>query len=156
MTVLAGGWVDAAPFRAHLRFLSGVGSLTTEDVATLAGISTSAADHLLHGRAGRSVRRISPEVARRLLAITANDVRSMRWRLGPARRARLALAALRRAGRTDAEIAELAGISATDLAELAGSAEHCSQLLIIRLTTVARSNGIELVPPRSTALSEAA
>ncbi len=156
MTVLAGGWVDAAPFRAHLRFLTGVGLLSTEDVATLAGISASAADHLLHGRAGRPVRRISPEVARRLLAISATDVRSLRWRLGPAEKAQLLLAELSRAGHSDAQIADEARVSATELAELAGSPSHCSVLLIIRLTTLARSHGIEPIRPRSTALAEAA
>jgi len=156
MTVLAGGWVDAAPFRAHLRFLTGVGLLTIEDLATLADISVSAADHLLHGRAGRAVRRISPEMARRLLAISANDVRSMRWRLGPAEKAQIPLAELRRAGHSDAEIAEVAGISATELAELATRPQHCSQLLIIRLTTMARCYANELGRPRSSALVEAA
>lgn len=156
MTALAGGWVDATPFRAHLRFLTGVGSLTTEEVATLAGISAAAANHLLYGRAGGVVRRISPEVGRRLIAISANDVRSLRWRLVPAEKAQVQLARLRRAGRSDAEIAELGRVSLIELAA-AGSSQHCSQLLVIRLTAAARSaQDSQLTRHRSASLRAAA
>jgi hypothetical protein len=156
MTVLAAGWVDASPFRAHLRFLTAVGSLTTEDVATLAGISGAAADHLLHGRSGRAVRRISPEVARRLISISANDVRSLRWRLVPAEKAQAPLARLRRVGCSDAEIAELAGASLVEVAALAGPSRHCSQLLVLRLTSAARFHDAPSARPRCSALRAAA
>lgn len=156
MVVLAGGWVDAAPFRAHLRFLTAVGSLTTDDVAALAGISASAADHLLNGRAGRSVRRISPEVARRLIGISTADVRGLPWRLVPAEKALTQLARLRRSGFSDIQIAELAGVSPIELAALSDAPRHCSQLLTIRLTATAQSQDGRLPSHRPAALPQAA
>ncbi len=139
MAVLASTWVDATPFRAHLRFLMGVGAMTPYDVAALAGISTSAAEHLLHGHAGRTVRRISPEMGRRLLAVSAADVRALPWRLVPVDKARPALQRLRSTGLSDAEIAELAGVSAVELAGLDRPVHHCSQLLSLRLSSAAEA-----------------
>lgn len=133
------GWVDATPFRAHVRFLMAVGAISSDDLATLAEISGRALDHLLHGRSGRVVRRISTEMARRLITITADDVRGLPWRLEPTERARAQLAHLRRTGRTDTEIAVLAGVSTTALADLDGPAGHCTQLTTLRLTTAARA-----------------
>ena len=133
------GWVDATPFRAHVRFLMAVGAISSRDLATLAGVSGLAIDHLLHGRSGRAVRRISTEMARRLITITAGDVRGLTWRLVPTDRARAQLVHLRRTGRTDSEIAELARVSATDLADLDAPAGHCSQLTTLRLTTAAQA-----------------
>lgn len=134
MAVLAAPWVDATPFRAHLRFLMGVGSLTAADVATLAGMSATAAAHLLNGRDGRVVRRISPETARRLIAVTATDVRGLQWRLVPTDRARSHLRRLRALGRSDAQILRLTGLSAGELASVAVTG-HCTQLVTIRLAT---------------------
>lgn len=141
MAVLASQWVDATPFRAHLRFLMAVGSLSIGDISTLAGISSPATRHLLNGRDGRAVRRISPQMARKLIAVSVDDVRGLPWRLVPAERARTQLARLRDTGRADAEIADLAGVSAVDLVRLDGPAEHCSQLLTVRLTATVEAQG---------------
>ena len=46
-------WVDAAPFRAQLRYLMASASLSAEEVAAAAGISARLAYRLLHGRNGR-------------------------------------------------------------------------------------------------------
>lgn len=137
------GWVDATPFRAHVRFLLAVGDISSSDLATLADISGRAIEHLLVGRSGRAMRRISTEMARRLITITADDVRGLPWRLVPTERARAQLVHLRRTGRTDSEIAELVGVSATALTDLDGPAGHCSQLTTLRLTTAARAFGGE-------------
>lgn len=142
------GWVDATPFRAHVRFLMAVGAISGRDLATLAAISDRAVEHLVHGRSGRAVRRISIEMARRLIEVTADDVRGLPWRLVPTERARTQLAHLRWTGRTDSEIAELAGVSATALADLDGAAGHCSQLTTLRLTTAARTLWGEEEPRR--------
>ncbi len=138
-------WVDATPFRAHLRFLMAVGSLSAADVAALAGISSRAAEHLLHGRGGRVQRRISPEMGRRLISVTATDVRGLRWRLVPADRARAQLGRLRRAGHTDVEIAALAGITVAEMTDLQRS-QHCSELTAVRLTAVARAQDAQPAP----------
>lgn len=133
------GWVDAIPFRAHVRFLMSVGALSAADVATVAGVSVTAVDHLLSPRGGDRVRRVSPDTARRLLALTAEDVRGLRWQLVPAHRARAKLDTLRKAGWTDGRIAERARVDVGDLARLDGSEQHCSALLTLRLTAAARA-----------------
>ena len=43
------GWVDATPFRAHVRFLMAVGAISSADLATLAEISGRALDRLAGG-----------------------------------------------------------------------------------------------------------
>jgi hypothetical protein len=128
------GWVDATPFRAHVRFLMSVGTLSAADVATVAGVSVTAVAHLLSARGGDRARRLSPDTARRLLALSADDVRGLRWHLVPAHRARAKLETLRKAGLSDGRIAERARVDIGDLARLDGNAQHCSALLNLRLT----------------------
>jgi len=128
------GWVDATPFRAHVRFLMSVGMLSAADVATVAGVSVAAVAHLLSARGGDRARRLSPDTARRLLALSADDVRGLRWHLVPAHRARAKLETLRKAGLSDGRIAERARVDIGDLARLDGDAQHCSALLSLRLT----------------------
>lgn len=61
-----GSWVEAAPFRAHLRHLMEASGQPWQVVAKVARISLPDAHRLLHGRHGRPVRRISPQTASRL------------------------------------------------------------------------------------------
>ncbi len=155
------GWVDAQPFRALLWHLMSTSALTTEDIATVAGVPPRLAHHLAYGRAGRPLRRISPDAAGRLLALTP-------WRLAflgrltvPSGPARLQLRRLRRAGWDDVVIARRVGSSAADLDRLATSDRTCSQLLTLRLTAAAsavesarwrrRCRNPSLVPERSVA-----
>lgn len=148
-------WVDATPFRAHLRFLMAVGSLSIADIAAFAGISSTAAEHLLSGRRGRPLRRISPEMARRLISVTASDVRGLRWRLMPADKARAQRARLRRLGHSDAEIAALAGLPVLEVTGLSRSA-HCSELLTVRLMATARAQDAHMTPRRRSVVLPAA
>jgi hypothetical protein len=71
-------WVDAAPFRAQLRFLMASTSLSAEEVACAVGISTSLAECLLYGRRGRPLRRVSQETGRRLLQVSVEELRRRR------------------------------------------------------------------------------
>ena len=71
-------WVDAAPFRAQLRYLMASTSLSAEEVAEAAGISARLAERLLHGRNGRALRRISPETGRRLIGLSVHQLRRRR------------------------------------------------------------------------------
>ena len=105
-------WVDAAPFRAQIRHLMAAFSLHTEDVAAAAGISARLAEHLVHGRNGRLTRRISPDMARRLLRLSDDQVRFLGRLRVPSGPARLQLEQLRRAGWDDLSIAERVGVSA--------------------------------------------
>ena len=71
-------WVDAAPFRAQLRYLMASTSLSAEEVAAAVGISARLADRLLHGRKGRPLRRVSHETGRLLLGVSVNQIRARR------------------------------------------------------------------------------
>jgi plasmid maintenance system antidote protein VapI len=133
-------WVDAGPFRAHLRYLMASGSLSVEDVAAVAGISARMAERLLHGRNGRPLRRISPDTARRLIQISDQQVRALRRIMVPAAPARLQLRRLHRAGWQNLAIAERLGVAAPELMELAAGASACSLLLTVRLTAAARAD----------------
>ena len=71
-------WVDAAPFRAQLRYLMASTSLSAEEVAAAVGISARLAERLLHGRNGRPLRRVSPDTGRRLLRLSVDQIRPRR------------------------------------------------------------------------------
>jgi hypothetical protein len=132
-------WVDAAPFRAQLRYLMASGSLSVGDVAAVAGISARLADRLLHGRDGRPVRRISPDTARRLIQVSDQQVQALRRITVPAAPARLPLRRLHRAGLENLAIAERVRIAVPELIELSSGADTCSLLLTVRLTAAARA-----------------
>jgi len=142
-------WVDAAPFRAQIRHLMAAFSLHSEDVAAAAGISAHLAEHLVHGRKGRLTRRISPDIARRLLRLSDDQVRFLERLRVPSGPARLQLEQLRRAGWDDLSIAVRVGVSAPDLVRLATTATTCSQLLTVRLTAAARANELASWAERS-------
>jgi len=132
-------WVDAAPFRAQLRYLMASGSLSVGDVAAVAGISARLADRLLHGRDGRPVRRISPDTARRLIQVSDQQVQALRRITVPAAPARLQLRRLHRAGLENLAIAQRVRIAVPELIELSSGADTCSLLLTVRLTAAARA-----------------
>lgn len=132
-------WVEAGPFRAHLRHLMDVGGLTVTEIAVLAGVPPRMATSLLHGRAGRPVRRISTENARSLLWLGAADVQSLRTRQVPAEESRLRLRRLL-ARHGVHELAEELGAAAASLRELAeDDAAWCSARLAVKLLTASRT-----------------
>ena len=132
-------WVDAGPFRAHLRYLMASGSLSADDVAAVAGISARMADRLLHGRNGRPLRRISPDTARRLIQISDQQVQALRRIIVPAAPARMQLRRLHRAGWDNLAIAQRLRVATPELVELASGARSCCLLLTVRLTAAARA-----------------
>ena len=131
------GWVDAHPFRAHLWHLMTTTALTTDDIATAAGVPARLAHHLAHGRGGRPLRRICPDAAGRLFALTPQHLAFLGRLVVPAAAARLQLRRLRNAGWDDVMIAQRVGGSTADLDRLATSDGTCSQLLTLRLTAAA-------------------
>jgi hypothetical protein len=133
-------WVDAGPFRAQLRYLMAIGSLSVDDVAAVAGIPARLADRLLHGRNGRPLRRISPDTARRLIQISDQHVQALRRIVVPSAPARLQLSRLYRAGWENLAIAQRVRVPAPALIELAAGAETCSLLLTVRLTATVRAD----------------
>jgi hypothetical protein len=148
MARAAAPWVDAGPFRAHLRHVMGVGDLTATEVATLTGIPPRLAVSLAQGRVGRPVRKISPAAARALLQLTAADARALRTRQVPATESRRRLRRLRRQGAGLTELATGLGVNADELAALAAPhTSWCSALLALRLLTLTRvTAGDDAVP----------
>lgn len=71
-------WVDAAPFRAHVRHAMTVADVPWPAVAVAAGVSVPAVRALLGGRAGRPLARIEPRLAARLLRVDARELTVMR------------------------------------------------------------------------------
>jgi transcriptional regulator with XRE-family HTH domain len=137
MTAAAAPWVEAGPFRAHLRHVMAVGDLSATEVATLAGVSPRMAASLLTGRGGRPVRRISPDTARSLLRVTAADARAVRTRQVPAEESRLRVRRLLLRG---TDLADRLGVTAEAVATLAsGTSGWCSALLALRLLALARA-----------------
>jgi hypothetical protein len=130
-------WVDAAPFRAHVRHLMTAGRLDLDEVAVVLGLPTRTVRHLLHGRAGRPVRRISPWTARRLLLVRAAHVRHLRSTLTPADGARRALDRLAAGGWSTGDVAAARGLDVGDLDGLA-DATRCSRLVAVRVVALAR------------------
>ncbi|MBB3328344.1 hypothetical protein [Microlunatus antarcticus] len=130
-------WVDARPFRAHLRHLMSAGSLDVAEVAVVLGLPTRTVRNLLEGRAGRVPRRISPPTARRLLLVRPDDVQGLRWRLAPADEPRAALGRLRASGWSVDEVASAVGFGLEELAAL-DRHTHGNRLLAVRLVGLAR------------------
>lgn len=130
-----GGWVEAGPFRAHLRHLMAAGGLSAQEAGLVTGLSVRAVQHILHGRRGRLQRRICPDTARRLLRVGIADVRSLRWCLTPAGPARTAYQELLAADWTRGQIAAAVRAPLTELDALP-HAGHCSRLLAIRLRSL--------------------
>lgn len=140
MEAAAAPWVEAGPFRSHLRHLMDVGGLSATEVAVLAGVPPRMATSLVRGRGGRPVRRISPEHARALLRVAGTDVRSLRSRQVPAAESRRRLRRLldRRGG--PAVLAQELGVAASSLEELSRpGTSWCSALVALRLLTASRT-----------------
>lgn len=69
-----GNWVEAAPFRAHLRHLMETTGRTWQEIAEVAKISRPDAHRLLYGRRGRAVRKVSPQTASRLFWLSRGQL----------------------------------------------------------------------------------
>lgn len=67
-------WVEAAPFRSHLRHLCATSGLPWTVIALHAGLTLRHADTLLHGRGGRRLRRLPRPAAVRLWALTVPEL----------------------------------------------------------------------------------
>ncbi|QLQ16600.1 MAG: hypothetical protein HZY73_14130 [Micropruina sp.] len=111
-------WVKAEPFRAHARLLLAGADLPWPGLAVATGLSLACLDHLLHGRFGRPVRRVSPYVAARLLRWHPDDLVAAARAWVPVRDAPHRLGALLAAGASPDSVAAYCGLSTDDLAAL--------------------------------------
>ncbi|MFT3971863.1 MAG: hypothetical protein QM695_16705 [Micropruina sp.] len=71
-------WVDAAPFRAHVRHTIEAAAVPWPVVAVAADVSLASVHALLAGRAGRTQTTIAPLMAARLLRLDARALHAMR------------------------------------------------------------------------------
>ena len=69
-------WVDAAPFRRHVRWLIGATGLSWRLIAAHADVAPRAVRTLLHGRphTGKPVDRIHIDIARALMGLDLDDL----------------------------------------------------------------------------------
>lgn len=133
-------WVEAAPFRAHLRHLMAVGGLSCGGVALLTGISPRLAAHLVYGRGGRSLRRISPDTARKLLRVSGAEAAAVRRRSVPASTTTTHLRWLHGCGWSERALAERLGLALDEVAALLdGSAGVCTQRTALHAAAEASS-----------------
>lgn len=112
-------WVDAAPFRAHVRQLITDCGLTWRVIAVLAEVPSAAVRHLLHGRDGRPVNRLHPLIAERLFCLTRAVVADAARRARPAEETGRLLRALADRGWSAEELSRRTGLPAADLQQIA-------------------------------------
>jgi plasmid maintenance system antidote protein VapI len=126
-------WVDATPFRVHLQHLMAASRLPVDAVAQLARISPRAARALLHGRDGRPVRKVSPEVARRLLRVTVREAKVVSQRQVCAETTRARLACLLSAGLSVPELASATAVPEAALREILAGSTSCTERLAVQV-----------------------
>jgi hypothetical protein len=71
-------WVLAAPFRAHLETVATESKIPWQALALAAGVSTELARHLLFGRNGRPVGKITSQCGMRLLGLNTAAAKALR------------------------------------------------------------------------------
>ncbi len=131
-------WVDAAPFTAHLRFLTALPQVSPEVVALLAGVAPRVTRRMLTGDGGRPLRRISPETAGRLYAVTPAVLAECRRRMVPAAPVAARMQQLLAAGWS---VADWSGRTQLDSAAvealLAGLTQSCSYWTALQVRAAA-------------------
>ncbi len=133
-------WVAAAPFRAHVRFVSAVSGLPWSAIALEAGVPLTVVHHLLDMRPGRQVHRLRADLAEQLLAVTVESVEQLARAFVPAGTARDHAARLTRFGWTAETLAARLHITVGELRSVArGETGHVSRLLELRMASLAAS-----------------
>lgn len=134
-----GDWVRAEPFRAHLRYLMAATGLPWRALGRLAGAEPHEVQQLLQGgRDGRPVRKIRLSLARRLFALTHDNVRAARRTAVRSDPGVAALTALLEAGWQITELSSRLRLSASVLRALTeGRRGVCSRLVEVRILAAA-------------------
>lgn len=135
-----GPWVDAAPFRAHVRHLVAVTGVAWRTIAVLADVPSQSVDHLLRGRQGRPVPRLHPLIAERLFHLTREAVADAAVRPVHAGRTQLLLRCLTARGWQLPEVARRTQVPEEELdAIAAGTARSCTQLAAATVKAAAQA-----------------
>ena len=147
-----GPWIDAAPFRAHVRHTITVAGLPWQSLAVVAGVPLPAVRSLLFGRSGRLPSRLEPRLATRLLAVDAAGLTALRHLWVGSTTTSEALWAVLGAGVDPLELAHWCRLSRDELAGLVdGEATRCSQLTEVLAVAAERELGSDAAPLRSAA-----
>lgn len=137
-------WVTAAPFRAHLRQLLDQTGLPWRVLAGEAGLPDRVVRTLLHGRAGRPLRRIAPHYARRLLRLDGTDLSDALRELVPAAASHAAAHRLLGSGWSTAHIAVAAELTIPEAeALLLGRLSRVPRRVQALLDAAVRAHGLE-------------
>ena len=133
-------WVAAAPFRYHVQHLIAATGVPWQMVAIVAQLPQQQVRTLLYGRDGRRRPRLSPYAARRLLAVTPEQLLALRTQRAPASVVRDNLAALVEDGVTVEALATWLCLDAVTVAGLADGAGTCTVVTgaMLRLACVER------------------
>jgi len=122
-------WVEAAPFRAHVRHTTDTAGVPWPALAVLSGVSVPAVHALLFGRRGRALTRLEPRVAARLLSVGTAELRGLRRAWVAAEPTAVRLRQLLAGGLDPLRVARWCDLTPTQLADLVdGDAPACSQL----------------------------
>ena len=134
-----GDWVRAEPFRAQLRHVMAATGLPWRALSRLAGAEPHEVQQLLQGgRDGRPVRKIRLALARRLFALTTDNVLVARRTTVRADLSVAALTALLASGWTFTDLSTRLRMSAGLLRALAeGRRGVCSRLVEVRILAAA-------------------
>ena len=128
-----GRWVDAAPFRAHLRYLCSSAGLPWQVVALHAGLTLRHADVLLHGRRGRPLRRLPRPAAQLLWQVDVAGLRALQRTTQPSDPTSTRLSAALARGLTPRHLCRVMGWSPARLtAVLGGEARRVSAVDALR------------------------
>lgn len=111
--------MDATPFRALVRYLTTTSALPWRAIALHADVPTRTVDTLIHGRNGRQVRRLPPDVARRLLSVHPATLSSLERRAIPIASTTGSVRRLRSIGHSTPEIARRCGLCCHEVDALA-------------------------------------
>ena len=143
LSVLAASsaWIDAAPFRAHLRRLLFDSTEHWRVVALACGVAPATVRHLLTGRDGSPARRLRAKDAVLLLTTDRARLRFLRDTPVPAADSVRRIAALRALGRTPAWIAAQLRLQPAELVRLSDSS-WCSALVELRAACACSTAGL--------------
>ena len=145
-------WVDAAPFRAHLRHALAVADVPWPAVAIASGVPVAAVRALLFGRSGRPQTRIDPRLAARLLGLDAGELTRMRITRVAASGTTDRLRTLLAAGVDALQLARWCQIAPDELALLVdGDATTCSRLTEALILAAERLRATPSAPGRAAA-----
>jgi hypothetical protein len=122
-------WVEAAPFRAHVRRLITEHGVSWRTIAVLVEVPPTAVEHLLRGHRGRFAARMHPLIARRLYQLTDAMIRQAQTELAPAAGTRTVLRLLIDDGWSIAALSARTNVPAGELeAIVTGRQTRCTRL----------------------------